>query len=289
LPVANLGLSFPGEPGELGLRLRETARYTGDQVAAALHWSASKVSRIESASVRVRPADLQLLLDHYEVTGSRRAELEELARQSARPGSQDDAALASYLPGYATDVDAETRALAIREWEPQVVPGLLQTADYARAVMGGWHEMFRLPAAELETKVEFRLGRQRLLRQPEPPALLVVLDQSVLHRRIGDDSVMREELAYLLDQAAIPNIDIRILPLDGAHPVGTGSFRHMVFGPESLPRDVVTTEDLTGNHLIDDVMATNQYRIAFEQLLAGTLDQPSSAELIARALREVWS
>jgi hypothetical protein len=63
----------------------------------------------------------------------------------------------------------------------------------------------------------------------------------------------------------------------------------MVFGPESLPRDVGTTEDLTGNHLIDDVMATNQYRIAFEQLLAGTLDQPSSAELIARALREVWS
>jgi hypothetical protein len=155
--------------------------------------------------------------------------------------------------------------------------------------MGGWHEMFRLPAADLETKVEFRLARQRRLRQPTPPSLLVVLDQSVLQRRVGPDSVMRGELAYLLDQAAMPNITIRILPLDGAHPVGTGSFRHMVFGPESLPRDVVTTEDLTGNYLIDDVTATNQYRIAFEQLLAEALDQSGSTELIARAIREIWS
>jgi transcriptional regulator with XRE-family HTH domain len=270
-------------------RLRETARHTGDQVAAALHWSPSKVSRIESASVRVKAADLQLLLDHFGVTGSRRAELEQLARQAMRPGGQDDAALASYLPGYAADIEAETRAIAIRQWEPQVVSGLLQTADYARAVMGGWHEMFRLPAADLETKVEFRLARQRRLRQPTPPSLLVVLDQSVLQRRVGPDSVMRGELAYLLDQAAMPNITIRILPLDGAHPVGTGSFRHMVFGPESLPRDVVTTEDLTGNYLIDDVTATNQYRIAFEQLLAEALDQSGSTELIARAIREIWS
>lgn len=269
-------------------RLREGANHTGDQVASAMHWSPSKVSRIETGIVKVKAADLRLLLDLYEVPDEKREGLLTMAKQSAEPLPADAAGRSGYLEGFEDYLDAEASAIAIREWEPQVVPGLLQTADYARESMLGWNEMENIPPSELDLKVERRIARQETLIRHDAPILLVVLDEAVIRRRQGSNATMRRQLERIAECATLPTVKIRVLPLDVGPAVNSGSFVHMQFAKDAgqLPHDVVYLEHLFRTHYVDDVTETYKYEQVFEKLQSRSLDATHSIHLVKEAARE---
>jgi transcriptional regulator with XRE-family HTH domain len=272
-------------------RLRERAGFTGERVAEELGWSGSKVSRIETSKLGVKEEDLVLLLELYHVDEVRRSEVLDLARAPARPESIDNAAVAAYPAGYAQFAYAEAEAISIWDWEPQVVPGLLQTESYAREVMRGWFTMFSLPPAELETRVAERVARRQLLTRDQPPQFSTVIDESVILRRFGDNAVMRQQLGRLAESSSLPNVDIRVLPLGGYHPIGAGTFIYMQFPQQhKVPfHDIVTVEQLDREHLIEEITDTNRYRVAFERLMTEALEPDESRDLILRVAQEIWS
>ncbi len=272
-------------------RLRERAGFIGEEVAERLDWSTSKLSRIETAKSGVKPEDLRLLLDLYHVGEAHRSGVLALARESGKAASVDDAAIASFPTGYAAFVDAEAAAITRWDWEPQVMPGLLQTQNYAREVMRGWYAMFNLPPSELELRVEARIARQQVLSGDQPLDLSVVIDESVLRRRFGGRSVMRQQLERLAESADMPNVEINVLPLDADHPIGTGAFTYMRFAQEydvHFP-DIVYIERLNGDYSIEDTAETNKYRVTFEHLKRNALSQAQSLTLIVDVSREMWS
>ena len=270
-------------------RLRERAGFTGEQAAERLGWSGSKLSRIETSKLGVKHEDVRLLLDLYRVGEPHRSEVLALASEPARPASVDNAAIASFPPGHAAYVYAEAEAIILWDWEPQVVPGLLQTESYAREVMRGWYAMFSLPPAELEYRVEARMTRQQVLTRDQPLDFSVVIDESVIRRRFGANSVMRRQLERLAEASEMPNVEVRVLPLDGPHPIGTGSFYYMQFPQDhDLPvPDMVAIEELLSDHYIEDIEETNKYRVTFESLRAGALNPAQSLDLIVSAADEI--
>jgi transcriptional regulator with XRE-family HTH domain len=272
-------------------RLRERAGFTGEQVAERLGWSGSKVSRIETSKLGVKEADLRLLLELYRVGEPRRSEVLALAREPAKPASVENAAIAAYPAGYAEFAYAEAEAVSIWNWEPQVVPGLLQTESYAREVMRGWFTMFRLPPAELEARVAERMRRQQLLTRDLPPSFSAVIDESVIRRRFGDHAIMRGQLDRLAESSSLANVEVRVLPLAGYHPIGAGTFIYMQFSQQyDVPfHDIVTVEQLDREYLIEDAADTNKYRVTFERLQAEALEPDESLDLIARIAEEIWS
>jgi transcriptional regulator with XRE-family HTH domain len=272
-------------------RLREHAGFLGEEAAARLGWSASKLSRIETSKTGVKQNDLRMLLDLYRVGEGHRAEVLALARESAKaPASVDDAAIATFQAGYGAFVYAEAEAIRLWNWEPQLVPGLLQTESYAREVMRGWYSMFNLPPGELDIQVEARMKRQQVLVQDQPLDFSTVIDESVIRRRFGDNSVMRRQLQRLAESSDLPNVEIRVLPLDGSHPVGTAPFTYMQFPQEhEVPQpDIVYVEQLDNNYYIGDMTDTNKYRVAFEHLRLEALNPAESKDLIVSTARQVW-
>jgi transcriptional regulator with XRE-family HTH domain len=271
-------------------RLRERSGLTGVQAAERLGWSVSKISRFETGHSRVKQEELQLLLGLYQVSDARRSELIILARDSVKTAWVDEAAIASFAAGYAALIYAEAEAVTIWDWEPQVVPGLLQTESYAREVMRGWFDMFSLPPTALEERVEARMRRQQALTGDQPPDFSAVIDESVIRRRYGDNATMRQQLERLAESADIPNVDIRILPFDGKHPIGTGGFTYMRFADiydVSLP-DVATAEQMIRTAYFEEVADTNKYRVTFEALIATALNPRRTRDLIISTARELW-
>lgn len=275
--------------GELR-RLRERTGLTGEEVAHRLGWSGSKVSRIELHRIGVKQPDLQELLDLYGVGEAHREELLALARESSKKGWLEKVT-ASFPAEYAAYLHAEAEAKSVWNWEPQVVPGLLQTPDYARAQMRGWQSMFALPPGDTERRVETRVLRQQLLTRDPPLELSVVIDESVLRRRFGEPAVMHQQLAHLAEATELPNVEVRILRLDGDHPIGTGAFYYLQFAQvhEVPMHDIVNVEHLMGNHYLEDEEDTYKFLVTFQQLIASSLDPAPSRDLIARTAGELWS
>jgi transcriptional regulator with XRE-family HTH domain len=272
-------------------RLRERAGLIGEEVADRLGWSTSKLSRIETSKSGVKQEDLRLLLDLYRVTEPHRSEVLALARESVTPTAVDEAGISSFPVGYAGFVSAEAEAIRRWDWEPQVVPGLLQTKNYAREVMRGWYTMFRLPPAELELRVEARMARQHVLSREQPLDLSVVIDESVIRRRFGTELIMRDQFDRLAESSDIPNVVVQVLPLNSDHPIGTGAFTYMSFAQVhdiQFP-DIVYIERLAGDYSIEDPAETNKYRVTFEHLREKALDPAQSRALIMSITREVWS
>ncbi len=271
-------------------RLRERAGFIGEEVARRLEWSTSKVSRLERAQTAIKRADLRRLLDLYRVDQPRRDELLALAEESERVASVDEAVIASFPAGYAELLSMEAEAIRLWDWEPQVIPGLIQTEDYAREVMRGWYTMFNLPPTDLESRVEARVMRQHVLRRERAPDFSVVVDESVLRRKFGSDSIMRQQLEQLIESSDLPNVEIRVLSLVGDHSIATGSFTYMQFAKEHnvAQPDIVAVEHIASTYFIDDIAETNQYRVAFEWLRANALSAEQSRELIASIGLEIW-
>jgi transcriptional regulator with XRE-family HTH domain len=271
-------------------RLRERAGFIGEEVARRLEWSTSKVSRLERGQSGVKRADLRRLLDLYRVDPRRRDELLALAEE-AQPSGRLKAISASLPEEHVQFLSFEAEAESVWNWEPQIVPGLLQTEDYARAVMLGWHSMFTEPPSEAERRVEARRLRQQVLQRNPPLQLSVVMDESVLYRKVGEASVMRAQLEHVVEASRLPNIRVQVLPLNRNHSMTAGAFTYVRFPQlHDVPlNDIVTIEHLTGTDQFEEQDDTYKYKVAFQALEAGALDPDQSREALIRVSVEEWT
>jgi transcriptional regulator with XRE-family HTH domain len=271
-------------------RLREHADLTGEEVSQRLGWSGSKLSRIELHRIGVKQSDLRKLLALYGVDNSYRDELLALARESGKKGRLVRATAG--FPQVAGYVSAEAEAESVWNWEPQIIPGLLQTRDYARAVRELWLGMFPGPPSETDRWAEARLLRQQVLTRDPPLQLSVIIEESVLSRRFGDSMVMRQQLAHLAEASKLPNVEVRIYPVNGEHPpLATGAFSYMQFPQvHDVPlHDIVSIEHLDGTDDLEDEDQTYMYRVAFEYLKGGAFGPEQSRTLISATAADIWA
>jgi transcriptional regulator with XRE-family HTH domain len=270
-------------------RLREHAGLTGDDVAKRVKWSASKLSRIENAQSSPRASDIKKLLALYGVDGRDAEELLALAKDAADKGWWETFS-PTLPPEYSTLIGMEAEAQSALSWEPLIVPGLLQTGDYALEVTNGYLERIApVPPAETTRRVEARLTRQQVLTRDNPLRLSVIIDQSVLFRRFGNQAVMQSQINHLLDMSERDNITLRILLLDGRHPIGTGSFVLLEFDKVHgvIHPDVVYLEHLTGGRYVEEEEETYRYRRSFDRLSELALNEAESRDMLMSA-RDKW-
>ncbi|MEU8039501.1 helix-turn-helix transcriptional regulator [Streptosporangium sp. NPDC049078] len=253
-------------------RLRELQGLTGEQAARRIGWQPSKISRIEHCISRVKAADLIALLNAYEVSGKVRQSLITLQVSAREQGWWD---VYDDLPSdYAGYIGLESDAAAIRCYSMQLVHGLLQTEDYARAVITATM-MSEEPAEEIDRRVEVRMTRQAALGKPDPLRIHSIIDEAALRRVMGDSKVMSEQCAHLLAQARQSHVTIQVLPHDaGAHPAVVGPFAILNFpGPHP---DVVYIEALASSIYIEADTEVHQYHQVFNHLSAMALNPDDS-------------
>jgi transcriptional regulator with XRE-family HTH domain len=262
-------------------KCRELAGLTQEQVSRNFEWHAAKVTRIETARVAVTPRDVKDLLTLYGVRDEDyREALMALARMSKeRTWWTDYRDL--LRPGNFIGLEAE--ASVCRVWEPIVLPGLLQTQGYMRALMTAGR---RSDAPEsIDRRVDLRMKRQhRLTDDARPLTLYAIVDESALHRVIGGKSVMTEQMRRLLEVTQLPNVNLQILPFEaGEHSYLGGSAALLEF-PEVAYSGVVYLEGLAGDYYEEQPTEVGRYRQEFDRLSEKALDQNSSADLIKRLL-----
>jgi transcriptional regulator with XRE-family HTH domain len=212
-------------------RLRDESGLSIGDVAEKLSWPASRISRIETRQLGITPPDLRKLLDVYGVEGeAHRTTLAEIARRAGERGWWQSYSRHVIPSEYGDLITVEAEAATIRSYEPELVPGLLQTPGYARAVIRAGHKSDT--AAEIDRRAEVRLERQQILNrtEPPPPRVHAVLNEAVLRRQVGAPAVMREQLEYLMAERDRANVTVQVLPFNsGAHPAMVGPFVMMTF------------------------------------------------------------
>jgi transcriptional regulator with XRE-family HTH domain len=269
--------------------IRESKGKSGDVVAAALKWSPSKISRYERARTGLRPREVERLLDYYQITGPRRTLLLTLAEDAAQKGWWEEYS-ASLSEDYQQFIGLEHEASSMAIWHVDVVPGLLQTEAYARHIISSYSRVEPVAPGMIGRMVSVRMRRQQVLDR-DGLELSVVLDESVLRRRIGRDSVMYEQLHRLAEESARPNLALRILPLDAQHTVFGESFVIFRFGDDSdaMLQDVVSTELLKSGFTVEGERETYLHRIAFQMLADASLDPVASRALLLETAESRWS
>ncbi len=266
-------------------RLRENSGLDRGQAGFHIRASESKISRMELGRVGFKTRDVEDLLTLYGVSDdAERRALLEMVREANTPGWWHK--YSSVLPGwFTTYVGLEEAASVIRTYEVQHVPGLLQTANYARSV-------YRLgnPDAtpeQIESRVHLRLQRQERFTQKDGPRLWAVIDEATLMRTIGGREIMAEQLQHLLEVAALPNITIQVMPFRyGMHAAEGGAFSILRF-PESDLSDVVYVEQLWGALYLDKREDVDPYLTAMEQLCVESTTPGGTVELIGGHLRKI--
>jgi transcriptional regulator with XRE-family HTH domain len=289
-------MTLPGSPTVRRRRLaaelreiRESKGKSGDAIAAALRWSPSKISRYERAKTGLQPREVERLLDYYEITGPRRELLLELAEDATQKGWWEEYG-DKLNSDYRQFIGLEDEASSIAIWHVDVLPGLLQTPDYAKHIIGSYSQIEPVTPGMIDRLVRVRMRRQQVLDRDSAVKLAVVLDESVLQRRIGTDRVMAEQLQRLEQDANRPNVEVRILPLDGEHSVFGESFVIFRFGEdgEASLQDVVSTEHLTSDFSLEGERETYLHWIAFKTLAREALGPAESKKLI-RKTADHWS
>jgi transcriptional regulator with XRE-family HTH domain len=289
-------MTVPGSPTVRRRRLaaelreiRESKGKSGDAVAAALKWSPSKISRYERARTGLQPREVERLLDYYEITGARRTLLLALAEDAAQKGWWEEFSDA-LSPDYQQFIGLEHEASSIAIWHVDVVPGLLQTRAYAKHIIGSYSRIEPIAPRMIERLVKVRMRRQQVLDREPELQLSVVLDESVLKRRIGDELVMYEQLQRLVREADRPNLTLQVLPLDAQHTVFGESFVILSFGSDAdaMLQDVVSTEHLRHDSSLEGERETYLHRIAFQMLAGTSLDPASSRALILETAASHW-
>ena len=269
--------------------IRESKGKSGDTVAAALKWSPSKISRYERARTGLRPREVERLLDYYEITGPRRALLLGLAEDAAQKGWWEEFT-DSLSEDYKQFIGLEHEATAMAIWHVDVVTGLLQTEEYARHIIGSYSRVEPVAPGMIGRLVRVRMRRQQVLNR-EGLQVSVVLDESVLKRRIGNDAIMYDQLQRLAREAERPNLTLQILPLNSQHVVFGESFVIFGFGydSEAMLQDVVVTEQLKNSFTLEGERDTYLHRIAFQMLSEAALDPVASRKLILETAEAYWS
>jgi hypothetical protein len=267
-------------------RLRERRAISREKAGWEIRSSESKISRMELGRVGFKERDVADLLSLYGVVDEHEREvLILLARQANAPNwwNRYGDVLPTWLQSY---LGLEAAATVIRSYEVQFVPGLLQTADYARAVILLGHH--KAPEEEIERRVALRLERQQLLNKPTAPTLWMVIDESALRRPIGGVAVMRGQIRALIAAAERPNIKIQLLPFRvGGHPAAGGSFTILRFLDNELP-DVVYIEQLTGALYLDKREDVDLYAATMEQLCVTAEPPEDTVDLLQDLLRTAY-
>lgn len=262
--------------------LRTGAGLTSGEAARLVGWHQSKVSRIETGASGVKPADVRLLLDAYAVADSQLRELLlVLAGSDEGVGRHHwwHAYRGILPPTYRDFISLESQASAMRTLETSVVPGLLQTPEYARAVTRA--AVDGLDDERLDALVEVRLARQDVLRADPPLELTAVLDEAVLHREIGGPDVMARQRERLLEAARLPQVRLQVLPFAaGAHVGVTGPFVIFSFSSTS-DLDVVVLDHLTSSLYLERKEDLEAYTQAFNALRIHALSPEDSLDYIA--------
>lgn len=290
-------MTVPGSPTVRRRRLaaelreiRESKGKSGDTVAAALRWSPSKISRYERAKTGLQPREVERLLDYYEITGSRRQLLLDLAEDATQKGWWEDFG-DSLSPDYQQFIGLEDEASEIAVWDVYALPGLFQTEAYARHVIGAYRQIEPVTPGMIDRLVKVRMRRQHVVDREAGLQLSVVIDESVLQRRVGDERVMHEQLQRLARDADRPNVTLQILPLDAPHSVFVETFVIFRFEPdgEAALQDVVSTEHLRSDFSLEGEKETYLHWVAFQMLTRASLDPDRSKELILKTAESHWS
>jgi transcriptional regulator with XRE-family HTH domain len=267
-------------------RLREGKGISRESAGYTIRASGSKISRLELGRVGFKERDVSDLLTLYGVADEHdRAALLSLAREANTPGWWHR--YGDILPGwFETYVGLEEAAELIRTFEIQFIPGLLQTADYARAVMAVGHSA--APDEEIERRVNLRMTRQKLLtRADKAPRLWAVVDEAALRRPIGGAEVMRAQIERLIEATHQPNVTLQVLPFAvGGHAAEGGAFTILRFPEPDLP-DAVYVEQLTSALYLDKREDVDRYMEAMERLCIESEPPGRSVEILSGILQEI--
>jgi hypothetical protein len=265
-------------------RLREAKGVTREDAGWEIRGSESKISRMELGRVGFKERDVADLLTLYGVKNEvERSALIALARQANNPGwwHRYSDVLPSWFQSY---LGLESSASVIRTYEVQFVPGLLQTRDYAHAVVMLGHD--NAPVDEIERRIGLRLERQRLLTRPDPPLLWAVVDEAALRRPIGGRAVMRTQIEYLMNATKLPNVRLQIIPFEaGGHAAAGGAYTILRFPQQDLP-DVIYVEQLTSALYFDKREDVDHYAGAMERLCVEAQPPTRTAEILGEILRD---
>ncbi|MEU1593159.1 helix-turn-helix transcriptional regulator [Streptomyces sp. NPDC005708] len=269
--------------------MREDAGVSQEQAARTLGFSPAKLSRIEAGKGRKPPteADVRALLQLYDADDYEASVLVRLLLRAGEPGwwqRYDKRLMPEWFDRL---VGLQEAAAAIRTFEIQYVPGLLQTAAYTRAVVE--RGLPTASSAEVERRVELRMRRGQLLLRPDTPQLWAILDESVLMRILGGPEVMREQLEYLAEMAERPHVTLQIVPLDVTNASAPAiPVTYLRFGGLDLP-DIVYLEHIRSANFLEDRDETEEYRVALDRLADEALDPRESLALVQRTLKERYS
>ncbi|GII81378.1 transcriptional regulator [Sphaerisporangium rufum] len=265
-------------------RLRKQAGLTREQVAEALMCAPATVTRYEIAQSGPRVGEVTLMLEIYGVTGEQRDALLKMAREARQRGwwHPYNAALPEWFETY---VSLEEEAVAIRAYESELIPGLLQTEAYTRATM--LTETTIPTEEEIERRVALRKERQRRFPDEGEPALWVVLNEATIRRLVGGRATMREQLRHLVDAQRHKNLTLQVLPFEvGSHPGMDTSFSILEF-PERQDPDVVYVEYRAGCLYLEDPHEVETYNAIFDHLRARALGPDESCALITKVAEEL--
>jgi hypothetical protein len=266
-------------------RLRTELGLSREEAGETIRASEWKIHRLENGQVGFKERDIIDLLRLYEVTDPDDvAAFLLLIREANTPGWWQH--YGDVLPRwFRTYVDLESAATLIRTYEGQFIPGLLQTDDYMRAVIGG--AQLEESSEEMGRRVRLRMARQTLLTREHPPRLWAVVDEAAMRRPVGGPEVMRGQLERLIDASKLPNVTLQVLPFAvGAHSGMPGAFSILRFADPELP-DVVYLEHLTNAVYLDKRDEVERYLDVMESLCDDSEHPGRTVELLERILDEV--
>lgn len=260
--------------------LRQAKGLTCQQVADALDWSVSKVSRMETGVRGLFPDDVAAMLGYLEAPAKLRDELLTLVREGEKPNwIQVGAGLPKHWKNL---IRIENDAKAIYNYEPLVVPGLLQTGDYARAVIGIGNQ--ELSESVVDQLVRTRMGRQALLSKHDAPVLNVMVDEMVLRRPVGDAGCMHGQLQHLLNMVNRPRVEIRVVPFAvGANPGLEGPMVIMEFDAQPT---LVFVEVRSASGFLEEPAELSRAKVAWRTLRSMALSPEDSVRFIAEVAGE---
>ncbi|MER7762644.1 helix-turn-helix transcriptional regulator [Streptomyces sp. NPDC097619] len=266
-------------------KLREDKGMTAEQVAERLLVSQSKISRLENGRRSISQRDVRDLCDVYEVEDRRLVDsLMQMAKDSRQQGWWH---AFGDIP-YSVYIGLETDAASLRVYEPQIIPGLLQTHEYATAIVRG--AVPETSQSDIEKRVQVRIRRQERIAEAEPAPvtgdrgplrLWAVIDEAALRRRVGDEDVMIRQLEHLIGQSELPHVTVQVMPFSmGAHPGVNGQYAILEF-PDASDSTVVYIEGVTSDLYLEKANDVQKYSVMYEHLRAQALNVEHTREFIA--------
>ncbi len=265
-------------------RLREASGITAEAAGYAIRASHAKISRIELGRVSFKERDVADLLTLYGITNEQKqGPFLALARQANEPGwwHRYSDILPDWFEMY---LGLEQACAVIRTYEPQLMPGLLQTQDSARAVIKLGHSSES--ADDIERRIALRMARQEILNRPEAPNVWAVIDEAALWR-FDERSAMRAQIQHLIDMAELPSITIQVIPFySGGHAAIGGPFSILRFSEPDLP-DIVYLEQLTSALYLDKAQDVQHYLVVMDRLCVQAKSPAETTRFLNSTLKEL--